>query len=89
MRELTSQEMELVREGQLAEEALSNPSIASAINELSAHLSNKIISTPLGGTAEREKYYFLHAALTELVAILNSRIGLKKNIEAQADQENE
>jgi hypothetical protein len=43
----------------------------------------------LGGTAEREKYYFLHAALTELVAILNSRIGLKKNIEAQADQENE
>ena len=89
MRELTPEEMDMVRAGQLAEDALLNPAIASAINELSAHLSNKIISTPLGGTAEREKYYFLHAALNEIVAILKTRVGLKQNIEAQADQENE
>lgn len=88
MKELNEEEQELVRQGQLAEAALSNPAIASAFNELSEQLSNAILGTQPHEANVREKLYFLHSALRELAAILKHRVSLKQNIEAQmADEE--
>lgn len=90
MRELTAEEQEIIRHGQLAEAALSNPAIANCVNELSEQLANAMLGTAPQETALREKFYFLHSALRELAALLNHRVALKAQIEASlADEEND
>lgn len=90
MTELNDKELAMVKNGQAAEALLSSPVIASAINELSEGLANIIILSNPEDAEKRERAYFLHLALRELVAILNHRIALKDNIEAQmVDEENE
>ena len=90
MKELTPEEQALVKNGDEAVAFLSNPAMASAINELSENLANALLGTNIDETAKRERLYNIHTALKELVAILNHRVALKQNIEAQmAEPENE
>lgn len=88
MKELTAEEQEIVRQGQLAEAALTSPAVGSAFNELSEQLANAILGTTPAEGDKRERFYYLHTALRELAAVLNHRVSLKQNIEAQvADEE--
>jgi hypothetical protein len=90
LKELTPEEQALVKNGDEAVAFLSNPAMASAINELSENLANALLGTNIDETAKRERLYNIHTALKELVAILNHRVALKQNIEAQmAEPENE
>lgn len=89
MREYTNEEQELIRQGQLAEAALTNPALASAFNELSEQLRNAIVNTQPNENDKREKVYYLHAALKELVGILNYRVNLKNGIEAEKANDEE
>lgn len=90
MKDLTTEEAALVKQGALAELAIQSPAIASAINELSEEFANQILATKLDELAKREEFYRLHVALKEVVVKLSHRIAIKQNIEAHlADQENE
>jgi hypothetical protein len=90
MRELSDAEQALFKNGQDAEAFLSNPAMADAINELSENLANAILATDVAESGKRERIYLLHTALKELVAIMNHRVSLKANLEAEmADPENE
>lgn len=86
----TAEEQAIIADGDLAEVALNTPAFASAINELSDQLANLIVGTNPDEAAKREKYYFIHTGLKELVAILNQRVALKQELTSKADeQENE
>lgn len=88
MKELTAEEQEIVRKGQLAEAALNSPAIASAVNELSEQLSNALLGTQPHEGEFRERCYYLHKALGELAAILKHRVNMKNQImETVADAE--
>lgn len=87
MKELTDEEMKLLREGQEAKEALQNPAIASAINSLSEALANSILNTKPEDTDKREMLFNVHLALRELVAILNQRVAVKESLDAQMVEE--
>lgn len=90
MKEYTEQEKAIIREGSLAEEALNTPSFASAINELSEQLANAIIGTHPEESAKRERIYYAHLGLKEIIAILNQRVALKQGLETRdEEQENE
>jgi hypothetical protein len=85
VKELTPEEQALFKSGSEAEAFLSNPAMASVINELSENLANAILASKADETAKRERYYNLHTALKELVAILNHRVSIKSNLEAQME----
>lgn len=91
MRELTIEEQAILKNGADAEALLTNPSMASAINEFSEGLANALLSTSLDQSVKREQFYHLHTALKELVAILSARVNAKKTLEAtlEAEKENE
>lgn len=90
MKEFTEQEMKLLRDGEAASAALQNPAIASAINDLSEWLANTIMNTKPEELQKREMHYHMHTALRELVGILNQRVALKQQLEAEmVEQENE
>lgn len=90
MKDLTAEEQELHKKGVEAQEFLSNPAMASAINELSESIGNTMLNSAPEETDKRERLYHLHTALKELVAILNHRVSVKQNLEAQMDEpENE
>jgi hypothetical protein len=89
LKELTPEEQALVERGAAAQSFLSNPAMASAINELSETLANAILTTALDEFDKRDRFYNLHVALKELVAILNHRVALKQNIEAQMEDDTE
>lgn len=90
MKELTTEEQEILRQGQLAEAALSSPAVASAINELSEYLTNSILGTAPSDLSLRESYYHQHKALADLTAILKNRVSMKQHLEAMlTDEENE
>lgn len=90
MKTYTEEEQAIIRNGTLAEEALKTPAFASAINELSEQLSNAIVSTPPEDHEIRERFYYAHLGLREVVGILSQRVALKQGLEAQSDdQENE
>ena len=87
MKEYTEQEKAIIKEGSLAEEALKTPAFASAINELSEQLANAIIGTAPDESEKRERIYYAHLGLREIVAILNQRVANKVSIEAQAEEQ--
>lgn len=90
MREFTSEEQDMIKRGAEAAELLSNPVIASAINEFSDALTTALLSTNPDENQKRERIFNIHFALKELVAILSHRVSLKQNIEAQMEnQEND
>ncbi len=90
MKELSPEEQALVKNGNEAEAFLSNPAMASAINELSENLANALLGSNIDESAKRERLYHIHTSLKELVAILNHRVSLKQNIVAQMEtSENE
>lgn len=90
MKEYTEQEQAIIRSGVLAEEALKTPAFASAVNELSEQLANAIVVTDPKDTEKRERLYYAHLGLKEVIAILSHRVALKQGLEAQAEeQENE
>ena len=90
LKQYTEQEQAIIRDGVLAEEALKTPAFASAINELSEQLANAIVGTDPKDHEKRERIYYAHLGLKEVIAILNQRVALKQGIEAQVDdQENE
>jgi hypothetical protein len=90
LKEYTEQEQAIIRAGVLAEEALKTPAFASAVNELSEQLANLIIGTAPEDHEKRERIYYAHLGLKEVIAILNQRVANKVSIEAQAEeQENE
>ncbi len=90
MKQLTEQEQKILIAGEAAQALLNNPDIASAINELSESLANSILNTPPEDSKKREVLYNVHFGLRELVGILNQRVQLKQNIEAQmVEEENE
>ncbi len=87
MRKLNEEEAKLHLAGQQAEDALKNPSFASAINELSEWLSNSIMNTKPEELQKRELHYHMHNALKELVGILNHRVAIKQQLEAELVEE--
>lgn len=87
MKEYTEQEQAIIKAGSLAEEALKTPAFASAINELSEQLANAIIGTAPEESEKRERIYYAHLGLKEIVAILNQRVAHKMSIEAQAEEQ--
>lgn len=90
MKSYTEQELAIIADGDLAETALSTPAFASAINTLSEQLANLMVSTNPEEVTKREKFYFMHVGLRELIAILHQRVALKQEVIANADtQENE
>lgn len=90
MKELTPDEQKAVKEGEDAAALLENSAMASAINDLSETIVNAIISTSLEEAEKRERLYFMHSALKELVGILNHRVRTKEAIMASvSEQENE
>lgn len=90
LKELTPEEQAILERGAAAQSVIQSPAISSVINELSETLTNHILSTKVDEAEKRERYYRIHVALRELVAILNQRVALKESLEAQlAEQENE
>jgi fructose-1-phosphate kinase PfkB-like protein len=90
MKSYTEAEQAIIADGDLAETALKTPAFASAVNELSEQLANLMLGTSPEDVRQREKYYFIHVALRELVALLNQRVALKEEVISKADeQENE
>lgn len=87
MKEYTEQEQAIIKAGSLAEEALKTPAFESAINELSEQLANAIIGTAPEETEKRERIYYAHLGLKEIIAILNQRVALKQGLEAQAEEQ--
>lgn len=90
MKEYTEQEWAIIKAGSQAEEALNTPAFASAINELSEQLANAIIGSAPDEAEKRERIYYAHLGLKEIVAILNQRVALKQGLEARdEEQEND
>lgn len=87
MKEYTEQELKLLKDGEAAAEALQNPAIASAINELSETLANSMMNTKPEDKDKREMLFNIHLALRELVGILNQRVQIKQQLEAQMVEE--
>lgn len=86
----TTEEQAMIADGDLAETALKTPAFASAVNTLSEQLANLIVGTNPDETEKRERLYYIHTGLRELVAILNQRVALKQGLLSRADeQENE
>lgn len=88
-RTLSSEEEALVELGIQASFLLSQPPFESAINTLSEHLTNAIISTQVEETVKRERFYLMHSCLVELVGILKSRVATKDNIEVMVNQDDD
>jgi hypothetical protein len=78
---LSEEEARLVNDGIAAERLLNDDTFQSAVNALSEQLSGAIINTSLEDAAKRERLYFMHSSLVELVNILKSRMLTKINIE--------
>lgn len=87
MKEYTEQEKAIIRSGSLAEEALKTPAFADAINELSEQLANAIMVTAPEEDEKRERIYYAHLGLKELVAILHQRVSNKQSLEALAEEQ--
>lgn len=87
MKEYTEQELQLLKEGVEASEALQNPAFASAINNLSEWLTNIVMNTKAEESSKRELYYNMHYALKELIGILNQRVTIKQQFEAELVEE--
>jgi hypothetical protein len=89
MKQLTAEEQALYQKGVEAEALLTNPAMASAINELSDNITSTLLATNRDESEKRERMYFLHNALKELVAILNHRVAVKQNLDAAVADDTE
>lgn len=85
MKSYTEEEQAIIADGDLAEAALKTPAFASAINTLSEQLANAIVGTNPDELEKREKFYFIHVALKELVGMLNQRVALREGVLTRDD----
>jgi hypothetical protein len=83
MKELSAEEQEILLKGSAAEALLSNDAMVSVINELNAKIIDALLSTAVAEPEKRERFYYLHTALKELVAILKERANQKAALEVQ------
>ena len=89
MRELTAEEQDILLKGSAANALLSNDAAASAINELNEGIVNSLLNTSLNETEKRDRMYYLHTALKELVAILKNRVNQAEALKASLEDESE
>lgn len=81
---LTEEQYAIVEKGIQAEALLLNAAFATAVNDLSTELTNKLLSTLPHEKREREDLFFTHKALQALVDTLKQSVTQRMIVEHQA-----